>query len=225
MRLRQFPPLFFIGLLMVLGLAGCTARLTAQVSGVVEEGYAPAGQSYSLELLPGMPAEDVPFLDSLKEQLRDPLAALGYMPATSQEAAQTTIRVCWFSTGPHPVYRTVYVDDGIGRFNRWRRTRVVVDEVYHRYLVIEAIAPPPPAENWASLGVRNVREALRLLPPAPSRLVWRVTAESAGNLARAARVLPELTAAAIPLLGKAGAVRVRVQGTEILGIEEKSVVD
>lgn len=199
----------------VLLCAGCAQRVGAVVSAVAEEGYTAAGQAYSLSVLGGLPEEERALLPSLAEQLRGPLADMGYGAEASSGEAPVRIRLYWYATGPHTVYRTEWTERDFGRRYPWRRRTVAVaEDVYDRYLVIEALYDP--RRNSVQSTPQTPEEALHTLPAPPGRLLWRVMVTSRGNLARVRRVLPEMVAAALPWMGKAGQARVVVQGDAVM---------
>ena len=255
-------------LLWCLLAAGCGQRVHAEVSAIVEGGYQANGQSYVLELLPGFRPEDEASLQVVEAALIPALGDMGYVPAAPGTEPDVHVRVWWFSTGPHPVYRTVeWRDRGYGRHGRWgyggygpygyRRRAVVVEDEYARFLVVEGVLfaaqragtpvglsqsvrtavdgfiarewmvegadPELPVARYArppeQLSGVEAAEAARALPVAPAHLLWRVRVESRGNLSKAERLLPELSVAAAPYLGKSGLVQVLVQNGEIVAAE------
>lgn len=130
--------------LLVYGLllAGCGQRLRAEVSAVVEDGYQAHGQTFALALMPGFTVEDPTAARAAVETALAPaLQDMGYAPVASGQTPDVLVRVWWFSTGPHPVYRTVEWRDRRYWHGRhgYRRQAVVVEDEYARYLVVEGI--------------------------------------------------------------------------------------
>lgn len=236
-------------LVCVLLLAGCGQRIHAEVSAVVEQGYQAGGQTFALALMPGFAVEDPAAARAAVETTLAPaLQDMGYVTAAAGQSPDVLVRVWWFSTGPHPVYRRVEWRDRRywHRHYGYRRQAVVVEDEYARYLVVEGIgmeAPLPatkpgelkagtspattevaaetgPVADSAEQSIfTSPQEAARALPAAPARLLWRVRVESRGNLARAERVLQPLAAAAAPFMGKSGVVHVLVQEGEVVASE------
>lgn len=207
-------------------LAGCGQRVRAEVSAVVEQGYHARGQTYALALMPGFAVEDPAAARvAVDATLVPALVDMGYVAVAEGQSPDVVVRVWWFSTGPHPVYRTVEWRDR--RYWHWRhgyrRQAVVVEDEYARYLVVEGISVEDAAVVATATPDSPVfsspQEAARALPAAPARLLWRVHVESRGNLARAERLLQPLAAAAAPFLGKSGVVHVLVQEGEVVASE------
>lgn len=168
----------FVLSLLALTLTGCGQRIRAEVSAVVESGYQAQGQTFALALMPGFAVEDMAAAQAAVEtSLLPALQGMGYVLAEAGQAPDVQVRVWWFSTGPHPVYRMVeWRDRRDGRHWRWRhgyrRQAVVVEDEYARYLVVEGISGVKAAGAYVHVQVQKqpAKQALTAVADVPATI-------------------------------------------------------
>lgn len=164
--------------LLALTLTGCGQRIRAEVSAVVESGYQAQGQTFALALMPGFAVEDMAAAQAAVEtSLLPALQGMGYVLAEAGQVPDVQVRVWWFSTGPHPVYRMVeWRDRRDGRHWRWRhgyrRQAVVVEDEYARYLVVEGISGVKAAGAYVHVQVQKqpAKQALTAVADVPATI-------------------------------------------------------
>lgn len=191
----------FVLSLLALTLTGCGQRIRAEVSAVVESGYQAQGQTFALALMPGFAVEDMAAAQAAVEtSLLPALQGMGYVLAEAGQVPDVQVRVWWFSTGPHPVYRMVeWRDRRDGRHWRWRhgyrRQAVVVEDEYARYLVVEGISGVKAAGASVHVQVQKqpAKQALTAVADVPATIPVATIAlpTSSEEMSRAAASVDE----------------------------------
>lgn len=142
------------------------------------------------------------------------------------DVPDVVVRVHWDVQGPFQHYVPVLRSAPCWYGPRWHRHwrgywphdpfyphAYVIEDFHVRRLLVEAVRTTGSAPELAA--PLTLSNALLREDDSAEPLLWRVLVESPGTLSRAERVLPEMTRAALPWLGRNVRAQVRVRGEDV----------
>lgn len=147
----------------------------------------------------------------------------------ADDVPDVVVRVHWDAQGPFQRYIPVLRSAPCWYGPRWHRHwrgywpydpfypyAYIIEDFHVRRLLVEAVRNTSPTPERAA--PLTLTEALLREDDRADPLLWRVQVESLGTLSHAERVLPEMTRAALPWLGRNVRAQVRVRGEDVQAV-------